>query len=406
MIRRWYIGLSSGSSLLGVDAALVRAEGLGTDVTLHFERFHHYPYSPEMRDLLIRVTASPTPEMRSLATLHRILGETYAVAARQLLEQSRRPVQDIMAIGCPGQSLWHDPEGRYPSTFNLGMMGVLAERTGLTTLSDFSSRDLALGGQGVPITALVDALLFHHPHEHRVSLHLGSVATAVSLPAHLGQNCRNVIAFQAAPCTMLLDGLMRLLTKGRETFDAGGKHAVQGRCLEPLLERWLRHPFFQRRPPKCVPRSEFGLDFLNGAVEQAQQLQGNLHDVLCTMTHFVAEAIVHSLQNDLPAMPTRFLLSGGGVRNGFLWHLLEQKLHPLSLEKTDAHGVPTEACQAVASAGLAALAMDGVPINLPSVTGATGARLLGQFTPGSSSNWARCLAWMARQTAPMQSAAA
>lgn len=405
MNPRYYIGLSSGSSLFGVDAALVRADGLGADVRLRLEHFLHAPFGNELRELLWRVANSPTPEVRHLATLHRVLGETYALAVRQLLDAGRRPIHDILCVGCAGQTLWHDPAARYPASLQLGMTAVLAERTGLTTLSDFTGRDLALGGQGLPNTALIDAMLFHHPHEHRARLHLGSVASIVSLPANLGLNRRNVIGFQVAPGTMLLDGLMRLMTNGRERFDAGGKHAVQGRCLEPLLERWMQNHFFQQRPPKCVPRHEFGPDFLNRAIEQAKRLDGNLHDVLCTVTHFVAHAIVQSLQTYLPAMPARILLSGRGVRNGFLWHLLEQKLGAIPLEKTDAHGVPTDAYRALAYAGLATLTMDGVPINLPSVTGASGQRLLGQFTPGSRDNWARCLAWMARQTSPVQVAA-
>ena len=204
---------------------------------------------------------------------------------------------------------------------------------------------------------------------------------------------------------MLLDGLMRLLTNGREPFDAGGKHAVQGRCLEPLLERWMQNHFFQKRPPKCVPRWEFGADFLNRAVAQAKRMDANLHDTLCTMTHFVARAVVHAIKKYLPT-PPRVLLSGRGVRNGFLWHLIEQMLTPVPIEKTDAYNVPGEARSAIANAGLVALTMDGVPTNLPGVTGATGPRLLGAMTPGEPRNWNRCLAWMAHQAAPMQAAAA
>lgn len=406
MMKRWYIGLSSGSSLSGVDAALVRVDGQGADLVLALERFQHVPYGRELRDLLWTVHGAQAPEWRHLATVHRVLGETFALAVRQLLEQSRLPAQQIFCIGCPGLELWYDPDGRYPASLNLGMASVLAERSGLTTLSDFSSRDLALGGLGVPVTAQVDAMLFHDPGEHRVLLHLGGVATLISLPAQGGANWRNVVGWQAAPCTLLLDGLMRLLTSGREPYDAGGKHAVQGRCLEPLLDKWLRDSFFQRRPPKCVCRPAFGPDFLNRAIEQAKEMQGNLHDVLCTMTHFVARAILHAIQNHLDTPPKRILLSGRGVRNGFLWRLLEQNLDGIPMEKTDVYGIPTEARKAVAHAGLAALAMDGIPLNLPSVTGAVGPRLLGHFTPGSSGNWARCLAWMARQAAPLQSAAA
>lgn len=406
MTSRYLIGLSSGSSLVGVDAALVRVDGTGARMALHLEHFLHAPFGAELRDLLWRTLTSAAPDARHLGTLHRILGETYALAVKQLLEPHRQIAKDVLGIGCSGVPLWHDGAGRYPATLQLGMLSVLAERTGLTTLSDFSSRDLALGGQGMPIHALMDALLFHQPEEHRVRLHLGGMATLVSLPTQLGLNSRNVLGWQAAPCTVLLDGLMRLMTNGLEPFDAGGKHAVQGRCLEPLLERWMQNHFFHERQPKCVPRHEFGLDFLNRAIDQAKRLGGNLHDVLCTMTHFVARTIVHSLQEHLPAAPARVLVSGGGGRNGFLWHLLEQKLLPIPLEKIDAHGLSADTFKALACAGLAALTMDGVPINLPSVTGASGTRLAGQFTPGNTANWARCLTWMARQVAPAHAAAA
>jgi anhydro-N-acetylmuramic acid kinase len=406
MTKRFFIGLSSGSSLLGVDAALVRTEGIGNDLSLHLEHFHHAPFGNELRELLLRITTNPTTELRNLGAVHRVLAENYALAVKQLLERSRTPAQQAMCIGCAGQSLWHDADGRYPATMSLGMPGVLAERTGLTTVSDFASRDLAVGGQGSPLSAMVDGLLFHDATENRVVVHLGSVASVVGLPRDLGTHGRNLVGFEAAPCTMLLDGLMRMLTSGREPFDAGGKHAVQGRCLEPLLERWLQNHYFARRPPKCVPRSEFGVDFLNRAIEQATRINGNLHDVLCTMTHFAARAVVHAVRTWVPFQATRILLSGRGVRNGFLWHLLEQQLSPTPIQNSEAHGIPAEARQAVAYAGLAALSVDGVPINVPAVTGASGQRVLGQFAPGQRDNWARCLVWMARQTAPLQTAAA
>src|SRR5205085_3493290 len=126
---------------------------------------------------------------------------------------------------------------------------------------------------------------------------------------------------------------------------------------------------------------------------------GNLHDLLCTATHFAARAIADSVKRFLPAAPDRVLVSGGGTRNGLLWRLLEGQLRPAPMERIDRFGVPAEAREAVGYAGLAALAMDGVPANMPASTGATGPRLLGNFTPGDGTNWARCLAWMAGQTA-------
>jgi anhydro-N-acetylmuramic acid kinase len=403
--RRYFIGLHSGASLFGVDAALVRVDGVGAAMKMGIEHFVSIPFSSDLRELLWRATTSAAPEVRHLGAAHRILGETYALAVKQLVEQSRQPLKDVMAMGCSGVLLWHDGAGRFPAALELGMTAVLAERTGVTTLSDFKSRDLALGGQGGPLTALVDARLFQDAQEPRVRLDLGTVATVVYLPPQL-EVPQRLLGWEATPCTMLLDGLMRIMTNGRESFDAGGKHAVQGRCLEPLLERWLQNHFFQARPPKCVPRHEFGVDFLHRSIEQAKRVGGNLHDVLCTMTHFIAGAIVQSLERHLPRPPQRLLLSGRGVRNGFLWHLLEQKLHGIPLERTDIHDVASDQYKAFANAALAALTIDGVPANLPSVTGASAARVLGQWTPGSPANWARCAAWMARQSASAQAAAA
>jgi anhydro-N-acetylmuramic acid kinase len=277
------------------------------------------------------------------------------------------------------------------------MPAVLAERLGVTVCSDFRARDLVAGGQGSPLTALGDTLLFRHAEESRLLLHLGGVARVVFVPA--AARLPEVAGFEVGPCSVLLDALMRLLTSGRESFDSGGRYAVQGRCLEPLVQEWLRHPFLVRRPPKSMPRALFGEAFAAEAVAQARAHNGTLHDLLCTATHFVARSIRDALRRFLPGRTIdRVLVSGGAVRNGLLWQLLQQQLAPAPVERTDAAGLPAAYRNAVAFALLSVLLLDGVAGNLPSVTGAAGSRLLGTITPGSPSHWARCLAWMAAQT--------
>jgi anhydro-N-acetylmuramic acid kinase len=398
MALRWIIGLASGSSADGVDAALVELEGAGLDVRLRQVQGLHQPYGPDLRDWIRRASGPAPCEVRQVSRLHRILGETFAAAARNVADHASLSLQKVQCIGCPGHTVWHDPEGRFPSTLTLGMAAVVAERCGVTTVSDFRARDLAAGGQGVPLAALADYVLFRHPRETRVLLHLGGLARVVYLPA--GCRIQEVLGFEAGPCNGLLDALMRHLTGGRESYDPGGRHAVQGKCIEPLLERWLVHPYLQRRPPKSLPRHLFGDEFAAGAVQQARQLPCGLHDLLCTGTHFVARGITTALKRFLPAAPRidRVFLSGGGTRNGLLWHLLEQQLGGLPLARTDEAGVPADARKALSFGLLAALTVDGVPANVPSATGAAGSRLLGSLTPGSSANWSRCLAWMAAQT--------
>jgi anhydro-N-acetylmuramic acid kinase len=400
MTPRWLIGLASGSSVDGVDAALMELEGAGLELRVRQVQGLHQPYGAELRALIRRVSSPALCEIRQVSILHRLLGETFAAAARTVADHASLSLQRVQCIGCPGHTVWHDIEGRFPSTLGLGMAAVVAERCGVTTVSDFRSRDVAAGGQGVPLAALIDYLLFRHPQESRLLIHLGGLARIVFVPA--GCRIQEVIGFGASPCNVLLDALMDRLTGGKEPYDPGGKHAVQGKCIDALLQSWLSHPYLQRRPPKALPRHLFGDDFAVAAVQQIRQLGGSLHDLLCTATHFVARGITTAAQRFLPSGSRidRVLLSGGGVRNGLLWRLLEQLLAGIPLQRTDEVGVPADVRKALSFGMLAALTLDGVPASVPSATGAAGSRLLGSITPGSSINWARCLAWMANQTAP------
>jgi anhydro-N-acetylmuramic acid kinase len=420
MANRWIIGLASGSSGASIEATLLEIEGAGLDLQARPVHTACLPLARDLRQLLHQISGLPIlnsvpgterdksktgvdvpheaahPEIKQMSLLHRLLGETFAAAARQVTDRAGFSLQKVQCLGYPGHTIWHDPEGRFPSTMALGMAAVVAERTGVTTVSDFRSRDLAAGGQGAPSSALIDVLLFRHLQESRIMLHLGGMARVVFLPA--AGRVQDVLGFEVGPCNRLLDGLIAQMTGGRETYDPGGKHAVQGRCMETLLERWLALAYLKRRPPKSLPRHGLAEDLILQALHLAREERCQLHDLVCTATHFVARSISQSCQRFLPASqaPCRVLLSGGGTRNGFLWHLLEQQFAPLPLSKI---GIPAEARKSVSAGILAALTVDGVPANLPSATGAQGARLLGSITPGSPANWARCLAWMAAQTA-------
>lgn len=400
MPQRWIIGLASGSSADGVDAALVQIEGVGLEIRVERLFGLHQPFTPELRDLICRLPGPNPCEVRLVSRLHRLLGETFAGAARAVADNASLALARVQVIGCSGHTAGHEVEGRFPGTLSLGMAGVVAERTGVSVVSDFRDRDIASGGQGAPVGALPDHILFRHREQGRLLLHLGGIARLVYLPP--GGRLHEVVGFEAGPCSLLLDTLIRQLTSGRETFDTGGKRAVQGRCIEPLVQSWLAHPALQRRPPRSIPRQAFGDEFAAQAIQQLRQHQGSLHDLLCTATHFVARGITCAVRRYLPAGARidRALLSGGGVRNGFLWHLLEQQLSGIPLGRTDEAGIPAEVRKAVAHGLLGALLLDGVPGNAPCATGAAGSRLLGSLTPGSSSNWARCLHWMAQHVAP------
>jgi anhydro-N-acetylmuramic acid kinase len=276
------------------------------------------------------------------------------------------------------------------------MPAVIAERTGVTTAADLSCRDIAAGGAGAPLMTLPAYLLFRHPGHTRLVVHLGGMARVVLLPAA----CRpgDAVAFEAGPCGVLLDAMVRHLTGGKESCDAGGKHAVQGRCIEALVESWQAHPQLGRR--RGLSRQAFGAEFARSAVEQLRQSGGGLHDLLCSATHFVVRAIVAAVRRHLPGPPDEVLLTGWGVRNGLLWRLLEGHADGIPVARSDEAGVPAELHQAAGAAVLAALTVDGVPGSSPAATGAAGSRLLGSITPGTLTNWGRCVQWMGQHAAP------
>lgn len=393
MTSRWVIGVAAGTSLGGVDAALLEMQGAGLNLQVRLVRAAHQSYGRDLRALLAR--AAVPGDARQLALLHRLLGETFAAAARQVADQASFSLPQVLCIGCPGHVAWQEPEGRFPALLEIGMAAVVAERTGVTTVSDFRGRDLAAGGQGMPLETLADFLLFRQPGESRALVHLGGTATVVYLPAD--GRLADAIGFEAGPCNSLLDGLMHQMTAGKETCDAGGKQAVQGRCMEDLLQRWLDHSYWQRRPPKLLSPQAFGPEFIALVLQEARQKNWPLQDLMCTATHLIARGLLASLRRFLPAeTPAKVFLSGGGARNGFLWHLLEQQLAGTPLACTDAAGIPANCRRAVEFGVLAALTVDGVPANVPSATGAAGARLIGSLTPGSATNWERCVRWMAR----------
>ena len=401
MAARWIIGLASGSAADEVDAALLEVEGVRLDRRPRLVSSTHQPHGADLKELIRRVSSPAPCEVRLISQLHRLLGASFAAAVAPSPTRPVFSLQEVQVIGCPGHTVWHESEGRFPSLLPLGMAAVVAEPLRRDHRQRLRlPRRRAAGGQGLPLAALTDYLLFRSPRESLALLHLGGTARVV-FPAGRGQAVGNR-RFEAGPCNLLLNAVMRVLTGGRAEFDAGGKHAVQGKCIEPLVQAWLTHPYFSQRPPKCLPRHIFGDAFAAQALQQARELQAGLHDLLCTANHFVARTTASSLQQFMPPgrPPNRVLLSGGGARNGLLLRLLEQQLPDAPLGRTDQVGVPVGIRKALSFGLLAALTVDGVCGNAPSTTGAAGPRLLGSLTPGSSANWARCLAWMAAQSPP------
>jgi anhydro-N-acetylmuramic acid kinase len=393
MSSRLLIGLSVGSALEGVDATAVRATGIGLDLVPRVEGAVRVAFPPNVRDACKLALGQESPRATGQEFVRNI-AETLVHAARQVLMRAGVSPRDTFAAGLLEPA---HPPAELGVTWS-EVADRVAEQTGLTVLHGFRHRDRAAGGTGHPITAAADHLLLRSSTHTRLLVHLGAVTSLVLIPG--AGKVSAVIGFEAGPGNQLLDSLVFHGTRGKESADPGGKKAVQGKCLEPLLARWLEHPHLTRVPPKAVHPEAFGRSFLLAAFDSARQLAAGLPDLLCTATHLVANAVGSAARRWLPTTPTprQVFATGGGVRNGFLWQLVSQQFAGEVVTRADEAGLPSLARNAAAGAVLAALTCDGVAGNLAVLTGATGGRLLGHFAPGEGRNWAKVVAWVADQT--------
>lgn len=363
-----YLGLISGTSADGVDAALVRfAPG---PMVLAARTF---AYSAELREAVLRVSqASGEVSLDELGELDARLGECFAEAALGLLAEVGIEPAAVRAIGSHGQTLRHRPDAAWPFTWQLGDAHRIAERTGIDTVADFRRRDLAAGGQGAPLMPAFHAACLHRADEARAVLNLGGIANLTLLPAR-----GPVRGFDTGPGNGLLDAWAEVCL-GRP-FDALGAFAASGRVDQTLLARLLDEPYFARPAPKSTGREYFNLAWLRPRVAGQPWGDADVQASLCALS---AETIVAALRREQPRTG-RLLVCGGGVHNAALLDAIASRLPEVTVESTAAHGIDPDFVEAAGFAWLARETLSGRAGNLPAATGARGARVLGTIHPGA-----------------------
>lgn len=370
---RRIVGLMSGTSADGVDAALVEVAGAGETTRVRLLAFTTQPYEPALR---ARVLALGEAGVEELLRLHYRLGEEFARAALAVIEPARRRGLAVHLVGSHGQTARHQPRAAAPdgraATLQIAEPAVIAERTGLPVVADFRARDVAAGGEGAPLVPLVDWLLFQCPGRVRACLNLGGIANVTVVPARLGE----VRAFDLGPANMPLDLVVAAWTGGAESFDRDGARAAAGRVDAALLAELLRHPFLAQPPPKSTGRETFGATFVRPLLGR---FAGRPDDLLATLTRFVAEAVADGLRRHVPERVDEVLVSGGGVHNRTLMAALAECLAPVPVRSVEAEGMDPDAKEAIAFAVLANETLFGRPGNLPTATGAAGRRVLGKI---------------------------
>lgn len=377
------IGLMSGTSLDGIDAAVVRFDGELEDLSWTIESYLSVPYTGKRRrEIHDAIMAGGA---RDLCLLHARLGEWLAEGALEVCERAGLGAREIDLIGSHGQTVWHEPPepGSRGATLQLGCPATIAERTGIPVVSDFRARDVAAGGHGAPLVPWVDQVLFALPDRARVLQNIGGMANLTHVPAR-GSN-EAVLAFDTGPGNALVDAAVELATGGAETYDRDGERARAGRVDNALLADLLADPFFAREPPKSTGREKFGRPFVESlAAGVVPRDAAAWNDLIATLTAFTAATILDALRRwVLPRGDAELVVTGGGARNPELVRMLREGMAPTAVLTGDDIGIDPEAKEALAFAALAWAYARGIPANLPEATGASGARVLGSFTPAS-----------------------
>lgn len=388
--RRRVAGVMSGTSVDGIDVAIATIDGSGA--TLRFRKLFHFaePYTPELRDLILRNSTAETSSVVELSQLNVRLAHAYAGAVRRALGESGDKTLDL--VGLHGQTVQHVPDPTdcagvaTRSTLQIGDGSTVANVLGVPTVGDFRMADMALGGQGAPLVPYFDAVVLGDDKEDRIALNLGGIANITVLPAGAGTELSRVRAFDTGPANMVTDALAsRLLGK---PFDADGRVAAAGRVNEAVVEELLEHAWFRRPPPKSTGREMFGavfVDELLAALRRSDTMEPA--DALATSVEFAVRTIKLGYDRFAAGGPgkqlaaRRLIASGGGTKNGHLMRRLATAFAPVRVEKIEAHGIPSAAKEALCFAVLAHEFVNGVPTGIPSVTGSSAATLLGKLSP-------------------------
>lgn len=364
--RDYSIGLMAGTSLDGVDAALVSWTP-DAAIRLHAARTVDYP------TWLVEAIRGLGPEssLREVSQMDAQLGEVFGEAARQLMDDAGIEPGDVDAIGSHGQTIWHAPEARYPTTVQIGDPNRIAEYCGVDTVADFRRRDIAAGGQGAPLAPLFHAALFGDAAEERAVLNLGGIANVTLFPPN-----GPITGFDTGPANTLLDAWHR--RHHSQPFDRDGDWAGQGAVDTDLLEHLLTDPFFRQPPPRSTGPEHFNIRWLEARMGGRAIAPV---DVQATLVELTARSAAEAITERLPGVE-RVLVCGGGAHNDTLMDRLAANLPQARVESTDAHGLHPDWVEAIGFAWLGRETLAGRTGNAPAVTGARHEAVLGGIYRG------------------------
>lgn len=364
-----YIGVMSGTSLDGVDVVLAAIDHnmVAQQASLT------WPVPLPIKQAILSICQGQQLTLSQLGQLDTRLGHLFADAICALIAAERLSAGEIVGIGCHGQTVWHEPEGDAPHSMQIGDNNIIAARTGITVVGDFRRRDIALGGQGAPLVPAFHSVLLSHPTERRIVLNIGGIANVTILSPGMP-----VRGYDTGPGNMLLDAWVWRNTG--QPYDKDAQWAISGQVIMPLLQQMLGDPWFALPAPKSTGREYFNVGWLERYLRHFPGVRAE--DVQATLVELTAVSIAE--QTLLSGGCDRLLVCGGGSRNPLIMTRLSALLPGTEVGPTDAAGVSGDDMEALAFAWLAARTLSGLSGNVPSVTGASAATVLGAIFPANT----------------------
>lgn len=374
------IGLMSGTSVDGIDAALVEIKGLEQDLEVKLLAGVTFAYPQDLRNQILAICGGKALNIAELADLDDAIALQFTQAAQQIQAQH----QPAELIGSHGQTIYHRPpvQDQLGYSYQIGRGEMIAHLTGIQTISNFRVADIAAGGEGAPLVSKIDLCLLSHPTKTRAIQNLGGIGNVTYLPPKATNNWdTQIFGWDTGPANALLDLAVARLTNGTKTYDQDGQWAAQGTPNQQLVAQWLQQDFFQQSPPKSTGRELFSKEYLEQCWQEMDDLSLSPSDRLATLTELTVASIVDSYRQFLPQMPDEVLLCGGGSRNSYLRQRLQAELTSAHIGTTDEMGINGDFKEAIAFAVLAYWRVKSIPGNLPQVTGAAKPVLLGNIHP-------------------------
>jgi anhydro-N-acetylmuramic acid kinase len=383
----YIVGLMSGTSLDGIDAALIRVNNSGVRTEIDIIEFITYPFPKDVEEEILQSLSVDTSNVQLICSLNFKLGKLFADAVKEVCKKSRLPLEQLDLIGSHGQTIYHQPiqeQNWIPSTLQIAEPSVIAYETNTTVISNFRTMDVAAGGQGAPLVPYTEYVLYRSETKGRLLQNIGGIGNVTVLPKQASLD--ELYAFDTGPGNMIIDEICRQLFSVE--YDEGGNLAKKGKINEQLLSYCINHPYIMSPPPKTTGRELFGKQYVDILLNKFNSLSS--HDILATITMFTAKSIVENYCKFIfPQVKIdEVIVGGGGSYNKTLLNMIQSLLgESIQVYTQEALGYSSEAKEAVAFALLANETYHGNASNVPNATGAKHAVILGNVSFPLPNQW-------------------